>query len=78
MRLLPKEVSRFDIPQCQMVYMPLVRPTLANDIKRLEVEFTYGYRPGALLFYVSICNELGKECSISDEKGPARALSGML
>jgi hypothetical protein len=43
MRILPKEVSRFDIPLCQMVYMPLVRPTLANDIKRLEAEFTHGY-----------------------------------
>jgi transposase len=29
MRILPKEVSRFDIPLCRMVYMPLVRPTLA-------------------------------------------------
>jgi hypothetical protein len=47
MRILPKEVSRFDIPLCRMVYMPLVRPTLANDIKRLEAEFTHGYRPGS-------------------------------
>jgi hypothetical protein len=36
MRMLPKEASRFDILLCQMVYMPLVRPTLAHDIKRLE------------------------------------------
>jgi hypothetical protein len=54
MRILPKEVSRFDIPLCQMVYMPLVRPILANDIKRLEAEFTRGYRPGSAVFYVSI------------------------
>jgi hypothetical protein len=36
MRLSPKEASRFDIPLCRMIYMPLVRPTLAHDIKRLE------------------------------------------
>jgi hypothetical protein len=54
MRILPKEVSRFDIPLRRMVYMPLVHPTLANDIKRLEAEFIHGYRLGALVFYVSI------------------------
>jgi hypothetical protein len=48
--------------------MPLVRPTLVNDIKRLEVEFTYEYRPDALVFYVSICNELGEERSVCDEE----------
>jgi hypothetical protein len=67
MRILPKEVSRFDIPLCWMVYMPLVRPTLAIDIKRLEAEFTHRYWPGALVFYVSICNEKGEERSVKDE-----------
>jgi hypothetical protein len=43
MRIVPKENSRIHILLCQMVYMLLVRPTLANDIKRLEVEFTHGY-----------------------------------
>jgi hypothetical protein len=42
MRLLPKEASRFDIPLCRMIYMPLVCPILAHDIKRLEAEFTHG------------------------------------
>jgi hypothetical protein len=73
MRILSKEVSRFDIPLCRMVYMPLVRPTLANDIKRLEAEFFHGYRPGAPVFYVSLCNEVGEECFVSDEE---RALWG--
>jgi hypothetical protein len=68
MRILSKEVSRFDIPLCRMVYMPLVRPTLANDIKRLEAEFTHGYRPGSALFYVSICNEVGEERLVSEEE----------
>jgi hypothetical protein len=64
MRITPKEFSRFDILLCQMVYMPLVRPT--NDIKRLEAEFTHGYWPGAPVFYVSICNKHGEEWSVKD------------
>ena len=50
-----------------MVYMPLVHPILANDIKRLEAEFIHGYRPGVPMFYVSICNKVGEEHSISNE-----------
>jgi hypothetical protein len=57
MQILPKEVSRFDIPLYRMVYMLLVRPTLAHDIKRLEAEFIHGYQLGALVFYDSITNE---------------------
>jgi hypothetical protein len=68
MRILPKEVSRFDIPLCRMVYMPLIRPTLANDIKRLEAEFIHGYKPGSTVFYVSICNEVGEERLVSEEE----------
>jgi hypothetical protein len=60
MRISPMEESRFHIPLCRMVYMPLVCPTLTNDIKRLEVEFTHGYRPGSPVFYVSICNDKGE------------------
>jgi hypothetical protein len=67
MRILSKEVSRFEIPLCRMVYMPLVRPALAHDIKKLEVEFTHGYRHGAPVFYVSIFNEHGEEQSVKDE-----------
>lgn len=66
MRMLPKEASRFDILLCRMVYMPLVRPTLACDIKRLEAEFTHGYQPGAPVFNVSITNEHGGEQFVKD------------
>jgi hypothetical protein len=61
MRISPKEASRLDILLCRMVYMPLVCPTLANDIKKLEAEFINGYWPRAPVFYVSICNEHGEE-----------------
>jgi hypothetical protein len=47
--------------------MPLVRPTLASDIKHLEAEFAHGYRAGASIFYVSICNEPSKERTVSSE-----------
>ena len=67
MQISFKDVSRFDIPLCRMLYMPLVRPTLATDIKRLEIEFTHGYRLGAPVFYVSTYNEKGEEWSMTDE-----------
>jgi hypothetical protein len=66
MRILSKEVSKFDILLYQMVYMPLVHPTLAHNIKRLEAEFTHGYQPGAPVFYVSITNEHGDERFVKD------------
>jgi hypothetical protein len=66
LRIPPKEASRFDIPLCRMVYMLVVRPTLAYDIKKFEAEFTHGYRPGAPVFYVSICNLDGEELFVKD------------
>jgi hypothetical protein len=68
MCITPWEFSRFHIPLCRMVYMPLVCPTLDSDIKRLEAEFTYGYQIGANIFYVSLTNEKGEERSISGEE----------
>ena len=65
-RLLPKEAFRFDIPLCRIIYMPLVRPTFVHDIKRLEAEFTHGYRPEASVFYVSTTNENGDERLMKD------------
>lgn len=48
------------------IYISLVRSTLAHDIKRVEVEFTYEYRLGTLMFYVSICNKNGEERLVKD------------
>jgi hypothetical protein len=45
MRSVPK--SRMQIPLCRMVYMPMVRPTLDSDLKKLEQEFVHGYREGS-------------------------------
>jgi hypothetical protein len=52
---------------CRMVYMPLVHPTLANDIKRLEVDFIHGYWLRAPVFYVSICIDKEEEWFVKDE-----------
>ena len=67
MRIFPKEVSRFDILLSRMVYISLVCPILANDIKRLEVEFTHVYQPGTPVFYVSVYNEKKEERFVKDE-----------
>jgi hypothetical protein len=47
-----------------MIYMPLVRPTLASDIKCLEAKFSHGYHHGASVFYVTLCNEHGEERAV--------------
>jgi hypothetical protein len=40
--------------------MPMVRPTLASDLAKLEQEFVHGYTDGAFVFYVTTTNEEGK------------------
>ena len=57
LRLFPNELSRMRIPLCQLVPMPMVRPTLDSDILALEQQFVYGYEEGARVFYVSIGDE---------------------
>lgn len=67
LRLKPVSASRFDIPLCRMVAMPMVRPTLPGDLKKLEQEFVHGYREGAAVFYVSVTNEEGNTQEVTDE-----------
>lgn len=47
------------IPLCRMVALPLVRPILQTDIRRLEQDFIDGYRGGDRCFYVSLTNDQG-------------------
>ena len=49
-----------------MIHMPLVCPILTYDIKRLEAEFIYGYRPKASMFYVSTINKNREEKLMKD------------
>jgi hypothetical protein len=60
LRFQPISSSRFCIPLCRMLAMPMVRPTLASDLAKLEQDFVHGYREGASVFYVTTTNEEGK------------------
>jgi hypothetical protein len=59
LRFHPITLSRFSIPLCRLVAMPLVRPTLQSDLDKLEQEFVHGYRDGAAVFYVTLTDEHG-------------------
>jgi hypothetical protein len=50
-----------------MVALPLVRPILQPDIKRLEQDFWSGYRGGDRCFYVSITNDHGSSMDVSED-----------
>ena len=67
LRMKPKDLFRLHIPLCRLVAMPMVRPTLACDITKLEQEFAGGYRDGAAVFYISTTNEEGHGKEFSDE-----------
>lgn len=53
-----------------MVSMPMVRATLACDIKAMQSNFAYGYKESAGASYISITIEQGltKEASQDDKK----------
>ena len=66
LRFQPTTSSRFNIPLCRMLAMPMVRPTLSSDLAKLEQEFVHGYREGASVFYVTTTNEDGKTQEVSE------------
>jgi hypothetical protein len=68
MRISPKELSQFDISQCRMVYVQLVRPTLNFDIKRFKEELTHGCHTSVNFFYVFQCNERWEVVVMTDEE----------
>lgn len=53
LRMKPSSSSRFFIPLCRMIAMPMVRPTLPSDLAKQEQEFVHGYPEGAAVFYFS-------------------------
>jgi len=61
LRMQPASKFRLHIPLCRLVGMPLVRPTMRSDVKRLEADFVHGYRDGDRVFYVSLANDSGIE-----------------
>jgi hypothetical protein len=66
LRVQPLSSSRFNIPLCRMLAMPMVRPTLSSDLSKLEYEFVHGYRNGASVFYVSLTDEDGRTHEVSE------------
>ena len=67
LRMKPEDLFRLHIPLCRLVAMPMVRPTLACDITKLEQEFAGGYRDGAAVFYIFTTNEEGHSEEFTDE-----------
>jgi hypothetical protein len=51
-----------------MVYIPLVCPTLASNIKRLKAKFTNGYKIEANVFYVFLTYEKRKKKIVIDDE----------
>ena len=68
LRMKPEDLFRLHIPLCRLVAMPMVRPTLACDITKLEQEFARGYRDGAAVFYISTTNEEGQSEEFSKKE----------
>ena len=66
LRFQPITSSRFSIPLCRMLAMPMVRPTLSSDLAKLEQDFVHGYREGASVFYVTTTNEDGKTQEVTE------------
>ena len=52
LRMKPDELFRLQIPLYRLVAMPMIRPTLSCDIKKLKQEFAGGYQDGPAVFYV--------------------------
>lgn len=68
LRMKPERLSRFNIPLCMLVPMPMVRPTLGSDLVKLEQKFAVGYRDGAAVFYVSTTNEAGESSTFTEDE----------
>ncbi len=66
LRVQPFSASRFNIPLCRMLAMPMVRPTLSTDLAKLEQEFVHGYREGSSVFYVTLTNEEGNTQEVTE------------
>ena len=67
LRVQPLSSSRFSIPLCRMLAMPMVRPTLSSDLAKLEAEFVHGYREGASVFYVTVTDEQGNSHEVTKD-----------
>ena len=65
--MTPHAKSRFCVPLCRLVVLPLVRPILEGDVQLLETEFFNGYREGDRVLYVSFTKNDGSSLDVTDE-----------
>lgn len=66
LRMKPFSKSRFSIPLCRLIPLPVVRPILEIDVQLLENEFVNGYREGDRVLYVSPYDKDGNTMDIRD------------
>jgi len=53
---------------CRLVVVPMVRPILSCDVKKLEQEFCHGYLASHAAFYVSTTNEDGERIEFTNKE----------
>jgi hypothetical protein len=67
-RFQPWRKSKFNIPLCRMVLLPVVRPFLKNDVMNLAVHFVAcGYKEGNGVVYVTLENNEGKAVDVTPD-----------
>ena len=65
--MIPYEKSRFCVPLCRHVVLPLVKPIIEDDVQLLETKFSNGYREGDHVLYMSIAKNDGSSLDVTDE-----------
>ena len=67
LRYQPRAKSKFNIPLCRMIALPVVRPFFKNDVINLAAHFVAcGYMEGNGVFYVALENNEGKTVDVTD------------
>ncbi len=67
MKMKPRSKTRFGIPFCTMVSMPIMHLTLHVDIQKMDASFQMGYKEGDRVFYMYAIDNLGEEMRITKE-----------
>ena len=60
------DLSQIEIPLCRMISLQVVLPALVVDIEKMKADFIHGYRPGAVVFYMSTTDFSGIDRVITD------------
>ena len=63
--------AEMNISLVRMLSLQVVRPALAIDIEKMKADFIHGYRPGAIVFYVSTTNFMDTERLVTADERAA-------